>query len=130
MSQDAVGLCIPELGDVIVKLVHPCLRLFRPRQLDPNRLPFGSFLGVLALDSLPQTLKLALVEGDRDILAENLAHDGLESVLECPAAEVDDLVARYAVILAVVEIVRIFARRKNSMAGGKEEDPIAPAAFT
>jgi len=61
----------------------------------------------------------------------NLAHDGLERALVCLAAEEDDLATRRerAVGLAGVELVMIFARREKSMAGRKEENPIAFAAF-
>jgi hypothetical protein len=94
-----------------------------------KHLPVGSCLGVLAFNGLPQTLKPILVVVDHEILVVNLVHDGLESVLEGPPAKVNDLATRYAVVLAVVELVRIFAGRESNMAGSKEEDPIAPAAF-
>jgi hypothetical protein len=129
VSQDALALCAPEPSDVTVELVDA--RLQRLRLLQPvlKLLPIGSCLGVLALDGLPQTLKLDLVAVDHEILVANLVIDGLESVLKGPAAELDDLATRHAVVLAVVEFVRIFAGRESNMAGGKEEDPIAPAAF-
>jgi len=60
----------------------------------------------------------------------NLVPDGRKSILECPVAEVDDIATRYPVILAVVEVVRIFTGWESSMAGGKKEDPIAPTALT
>jgi len=47
----------------------------------------------------------------------NLAHDGLESILDflvCLAANVDDLAMKYAVILAMVEVIRIFAGWEDS----------------
>ena len=59
----------------------------------------------------------------------NLVYDGLESVLEGPAAEVDGLAMRNAAILVLVELVRIFAGWESNVAGSKEEDLIAPAAF-
>jgi hypothetical protein len=59
----------------------------------------------------------------------NLVHDGLESVLEGPAAEVDDLATRHADVLAIVELVRIFAGRECNMAGGKEEDSNPSVSF-
>ena len=55
----------------------------------------------------------------------NLVCGGLESVLECPAAEADDLATRHPVVLAVIEAIRMFSGRENNMAGRKE-DPIAP----
>ena len=54
-------------------------------------------------------LKLVLVDVDHEILVANLVYDGIESVLEGPAAKVDDLVMRYAVVLVVVGLVSIFA---------------------
>jgi hypothetical protein len=129
VSQDALALCAPEPSDATVELVHARLRRLRLHQPVLKRLRVGSCLGFLALDGLSQTLKLVLVAVDHDIIVANLVHDGLECVLEGPAAEVDDLATRYFVVLAVVEVVRIFAGRESNMAGGKEEDPIAPAAF-
>ena len=100
-----------------------------PSQPVLKLLPVGSCLGVLALDDLPQSPKLVLVGVDHEILVANLVHDGVKSILEGPAAEVDDLATRNAAILGLVELVRIFAGRESNMAGGKEEDSIAPVAF-
>jgi len=44
----------------------------------------------------------------------NLAHDGLESILVRLAADVDELAMKYAVVLAIVEVVRIFAGQEDS----------------
>ena len=84
-------------------------------------MPLGSCLGVLALDVLPKTRKLFLVAVDHGVPVANLVHDGL-------AAE-DDLVTRHAVILAVVELVRILAGRGSNVTNGREEDPVALTAF-
>ena len=118
MSQDALALCAPELSDVTMELLHA-----RLRQPVLKLLLVGNCLGLL------QTLKFVLVDVDHEILLGNLVHEGLKSLLEGPAAEVDDLATRYAVFLAVVEVVKIFAGWENNMVGGKEEDLIAPAAF-
>ena len=112
-----------------MELVHACLRRLRLRQPVLKPLPVGSSLGVLALDDLLRSLKLVLVAVDHEILVANLVHDGLESVLEGRAAEVDDLATRNATILALVELVSIFAGRESNVAGGKEEDSTTPAAF-
>ena len=129
VSHDALALCAPEPSDVTMELIHARLRRLRLRQPVLKLLPVGSCLGLLAFNGFPQILKLVLVDVDHEILVGNLVHDGLKSLLEGPAAEVDDLATRYAVVIAVVELVRIFAGRENNMTGGKEEDPIAPAAF-
>ena len=89
---------------------------FTSANLTLKRLPNPSCLGALALDSLPQTVDLVLVVVSHDSLMPNLAHDGLGSILTGLTAEVDDLATRYAIILAVVEIIRIlFAGWENSM---------------
>lgn len=129
VSQDALFLCTPEPRDLSVELVQGPNRLLRLRQLDLELLPRVSYRGVLALDGLPQTLKLVFVVVDHDKLAPNLAHDGLEYVLVGLAAQEDNLATRRSVSLAGVELVTTFARRENSMASRKEEDPIAFAAF-
>ena len=85
-------------------------------------MPLGSCLGLLALDVLPKTRKLFLVAVDHGVPVANLVHDGL-------AAKEDDLVTMYAVILAVVELVRILAGRGSNVTNGREEDPVALTAF-
>lgn len=47
---------------------------------------------------------------DHDSLVPNVvAHDDLKGILVGLDVDVDDLATRYAVILAVVEVIRIFA---------------------
>jgi hypothetical protein len=129
MSKDAPVLYAPESRDLIVELFEGSYRLLRLHQPALKPLPRVSYPGVLVHDGLPQTLKLDFAVVGHDILARNVAHDGLECVLVGFAAKKDDLATRRFVSLAVVELVIIFARRENNMAGRKEEDPIAFAAF-
>ena len=77
----------------------------------------------------PQIHKHVFVVVDRERLEPNLAHDGLSCVLEGLTAEEDDVATRQTIIFALVELVTIFARRENNMAGRKKEHPIAFAAF-
>lgn len=130
LSQDALVLCAPEPRDLTVELVQGPYRLLRLRQLALKPFPHVSYPGVLALNSLPKTLKLVFVVVDHDSLAPNLARDRLEYVLVGLVAEEDNLAARRTVSLAGVELIRIFTRRENSMAGRKEEDTIAFTTFS
>ena len=60
-SQDAVVLYGPKPRGLAVELVQGHRRLLHLHQLALQRLPRVSYLGALALDGLPQTLKLGCV---------------------------------------------------------------------
>jgi hypothetical protein len=55
--------------------------------------------------------------------------DGVESVLEGPAAKVDCIATRHAVFLAVVGLVGILAGWESNVTSSEEEDPVALTAF-
>ena len=129
VPQDTSALCTPGPRDITVEFVQGPSRLLRLRQLALIPLPSVSYLGSLPLDGLPQLLKPVSVCVDCVSLAPNLVHDGLEFALVGLAAKEDYLVTGRAIGLAGVELIRVLARRENSMAGREEEHPIAFAAF-
>jgi len=102
MPENAVGSIHPEIVDVTLELGHPCLRFLRLCQLDLSLLPGSSCLGVLTLNGLPQTCKPYLAIIDLGILLGNPDLNGLDSVMECPFTEMDDLMMGRAVVLTVV----------------------------
>jgi hypothetical protein len=120
VSQNALALYGPEPGDFTVELVQARFSAFANSSSNAC-----SYLGVLVLGGRPQSINLVLVVVDHGSLAADPAHDGLESGLVCVATGVGDLETRHAVILAVVEIVRMFAGQESNVPGRKEEDLIA-----
>ena len=126
MAQDAPALCAPGLRDRTVELVQSSRRLLRLRQRTLMLLPRVSCLNVLPLDSLPQSLKPVVY---RDSVEPNLVHDGLEYALVSLTAEQHDLVTGRAISIAGVELIRVLARRENSMPDRQKEYPVAFAAF-
>ena len=91
----------------------------RLRQLALKHLARISYLGVIALNRLPQHSKLPLVKIDKNKLAPDRTHHGLEGVCVGFAAEDKNLVMRL-----------VCARRERDVADGQEEDPVALAALT
>ena len=92
-------------------------------------LPRVSYCGVLALVFLSPILELVFAVFRHRSLARNLEHYGRECVLICLVAEEHDLPTRRPVGHAGVKLVTMVARREKSVAGRKEENPIAFAAF-
>ena len=129
VSQYALVLYAPEPRDLTVKLAQCLYRLLRLPQVVSIIVPPISYHNVLTFNGLPKTLKLIFIVVDHDSHVPNLDHDGLKCAVVGLVAEEDDLTTRRVVSLAGVELVTIFARRENNMAGRKEETPIAFTAF-
>lgn len=129
VSQDALALRTPGVGDVMTELEYARLECPHLFQLVHNLLLRRSCLGILTLDIIPKTHKLFLVAIGNDVSGGNFVRDGLESVLEGTATKVDNLTMRHAVVLVVVELVGILAEWENNMMSSEEEDPVAPAAL-
>ena len=129
VSQDTLAIRGPELRNINVKLVQGLNLLLRLLQQSTKPLLCLSPCVFLALNGPLQAFELIFVVVDQASLTLNLAHNRLDCVLVGFVAEEDDLATRLAITVDGVEVVATYARRENDMAGRKDEDPVAFAAF-
>ena len=119
----------PGLRDRTVELVQSLDRPLPFVYLVLKLLPHLSLRSVLTLDGLPQMPKLSLFSVDEESLVPNIAHNGFGYVVVGLVAKKADLETRLAIILVGIEVVMMCAQQENDVAGCKEENPVAFAAF-